>query len=471
MNYPFVLDETLSILIQSNQHYIIAVEIDGNINYYNDKTALKNGSNTGNLIGRPFYQLLSGVDKITYQMAIQNCLQDISLPITTSFNSFFDHDNPVSVQFIISVIKDKMFEPVGFLFIGQETDKKQIEKIKDQNQELLKFKKIATASNQSILITNTINQIVWINKAVTDTMGYTLADLQDKQDFQIFCGEDTGTTNIDIIKSSVCNITDIRKEMLLYNKSEGKIWVEFIKQPFYNEANKFCGFFIILNDINIKKISEKEAAHQINALKKMSFIASHEIRHEFSKIMQVTQTIKLQKPDINVYQHLLAEIEKSTQKMNMAIYELNDQINFATSNTISLESFLQQEIEEIVLIDDDKLVNQMNKIVIRSVLPNLPIKVFDDVDYALSHINANPLTKRKIIVDLTFPYKSGWYFLDEYQKMNQPWTVVILTSSLQKEDIEKSKGYNFVTHFITKPLNQQQLRDLRINQLNHLQIV
>ncbi|TSA65553.1 MAG: response regulator, partial [Sediminibacterium sp.] len=85
-----------------------------------------------------------------------------------------------------------------------------------------------------------------------------------------------------------------------------------------------------------------------------------------------------------------------------------------------------------------------------------------DVDYALSHINANPITRRKIIVDLRFPYKSGWYFLDEYQQLNQPWQVVVLTASLQKEDLEKSKDYRFVTHFMTKPFNVAQLKSLNI---------
>ncbi|OZA64792.1 MAG: hypothetical protein B7X72_08355 [Sphingobacteriia bacterium 39-39-8] len=248
----------------------------------------------------------------------------------------------------------------------------------------------------------------------------------------------------------------------MYNKASQKLWIEFIKEPIFDEQQVFTGFLIILNDVSVRKVSETEAAKQLVSLKKMSFIASHEIRHEFSKIMQVTQTIKLQKPDIQVYQQLLAEIEKSTDKMNAAIYELNNQINFATSNSISLDAYLHQEIEEIVLIDDDGLINEMNKVVIRSVFPDMPVKVFNEVDYAISHINAHPFTRRKIIVDLNFPHKSGWHFLDEYQKLDQPWSVVVLTSSLQQEDIERSKGYRFVTHFMTKPLNQTQLKGLRI---------
>jgi PAS domain S-box-containing protein len=367
----------------------------------------------------------------------------------------------------------------GFILYGTDISiihdaansmKKQTELITILNKEYTKFKKLASISNQGILITNTINQITWMNDAVTNLMGYSFKDAIGKQDFQLFCGTDTSSVDIGYIKSSVCDIIDMHKEMLLYKKSGQKLWIEFIKEPIYDENNKFCGFFIILNDIQIKKISEKEIAQQILSLKRMSFIASHEIRHEFTKIMQITQTIKLQDPDISVYQQLLGEIEKSTEKVNKAIFELNDQINFATSNTISLDAFLNQEIEEILLIDDDKLVNEMNQMVIKSVHPDIQVKVFGDVDYALSHIISKPETKRKIFVDLNFPQKSGWYFLDEYKKIGQPWSVVILTSSLQQEDIEYSKQYEFISHYMTKPMNIEQLKELKIQSASRHQL-
>jgi PAS domain S-box-containing protein len=359
----------------------------------------------------------------------------------------------------------------GFILYGTDISvihdaahsmKKQTELISILNKEYAKFKRLASISNQGILITNTINHITWMNDAVTNLMGYSFKEAIGKQDFQLFCGNDTSSVDISYIKSSVCDISSLHKEMLLYKKSGQKLWIELIKEPIYDENNKFCGFFIILNDIQIKKISEKEIAQQILSLKRMSFIASHEIRHEFTKIMQVTQTIQLQEPDIAVYQKLLGEIEKSTERVNKAIFELNDQINFATSNTISLDAFLNQEIEEILLIDDDKLVNEMNRMLIKSVHPDIEVKLFTDVDYALSHIISNPETKRKIFVDLNFPQKSGWFFLDEYKKIGQPWSVVVLTSSLEQEDLEYSKQYEFITHYMTKPLNVAQLKELKI---------
>ena len=602
MNYPYSLDNTLSALIQANLHYIISTDINGNIDFCNNKSIdqlqLQGCLKKGEL---KLTNLLSESDKLIYNRAILKCMEDISKSVTINLRSFAGINFAQGSQFVVSVITDEAFDPIGFILIGQELSQQilredasltnnklpysELKSIVEQNQvmiwlldkeqncvyanesifenlnstpskesgkaylnrfkknefpetyELLvkklsehkefsleasafhsrehkvwlqlkaiprigkneefngyilygtditvihdaaasikkqnelnnvlnkeysKFKKIINASNQCIMIVNTINQITWMNEAVTNMMGYTYKEAIGQQDFQLFCGEETNNNDISQIKSCVCDISTLRKEMSLYMKNGQKIWVEFIKEPIFDENNIFSGFFIILNDIEIKKVSEKETVQQMISLKKMSFIASHEIRHEFSKIMQVTQTIKYQHPDLETYQKLLEEIERSTEKMNTAIFELNDQINFATSNTISLDAFLNQDIEEIVLIDDDKLINQMNQLVIKSMYPTLKIKIFEDVEYALSHLNANPETKRKIIVDLNFSHKSGWHFLDEYKKLSQPWAVIILTSSLQKEDIDLSKSYQFITHYMTKPMNREQLKTLNI---------
>ena len=491
MKYPFNLDSTLSALIQSNQLLIITTNLNGYINFFNEKAAQFCGENSHISIDSAFDVLLNAEEKELYKATLQACMEDISSAAPFTFNLPLNQAIDQVVNGSISVIKNEAFEPIGFLYIGQlvitqenqpenhsiaattnyeisrlrkmeQTIKKQNLLISLLNNEYLKFEKIAANSSQCILISNTLNKITWVNDALAKLLGYSLEDAIEKQDFHLLAGKETETEAMNEIKACVCDLVSIKIDLIVYHKSGTPIWVELTKEPIYNNMKKFTGFLLTLNDISMKKFSVQETAKQVASLKKMSFIASHEIRQEFSKIMQVTQTSKLQEPSIEMYQQQLSEIELSTQKMNTAIYDLNDQINFATTTSISLDAYLNQEIEEIVLIDDDRFVNKMNQQVIQSQFPNLPIKIFDDVDYALSHINANPNTRRKIIVDLRFPYKSGWYFLDEYQQLKQAWQVVVLTSSLQKEDIEKAKTYHFVTNFMTKPFNLVQLKSLNI---------
>ncbi|MBY0480879.1 MAG: PAS domain-containing protein [Chitinophagaceae bacterium] len=470
--------QELKAIVEQNQNMIWVLDREQNCVYANEVIFENFNTSPSKEFGKAYLNRFKKTEfPETFDLLEKKLSEEKEFSLEVSVFHCRGHKIWLQLKAIPKISKNEEFD--GYILYGTDITviheaaasmKKQSELISVLNKEYSKFKKIINASSQCIMIANTINQITWVNEAVTNTMGYTSTEAVGRQDFQLFCGEETNNNDISHIKSSVCDISSLRKEMLLYKKNGQKTWVEFIKEPIFDENNIFSGFFIILNDIQIKKVSEKETAKQMISLKKMSFIASHEIRHEFSKIMQVTQTIKYQHPDLETYSKLLDEIEKSTQKMNTAIYELNDQINFATSNTISLDAFLNQDIEEVVLIDDDKLVNQMNQLVVKSIYPTLDIKVFDDVEYALSHINANPETKRKIIVDLNFPHKSGWYFLDEYKKLHQPWPVVILTSSLEKEDIDLSKSYQFITHYMTKPMNVEQLKTLNIIPSKKLQV-
>lgn len=185
------------------------------------------------------------------------------------------------------------------------------------------------------------------------------------------------------------------------------------------------------------------------------------MRHEFSKILQLIQTAKFQDNTVYSYSQIFAEVEKSANLMNDAIYKLNDQINFASSSSISLNKYLlNQAIEEICLVDDDHLVNKLNGLIIKNVMPSLPVHAFDDIDDALKYVKENPNQKRKIFLDLNFAGRSGWDFLKEYEKMGQPWPVIILTSSIDHNDYERSKKYSNVTHFITKPLTIEQFEKL-----------
>ena len=179
------------------------------------------------------------------------------------------------------------------------------------------------------------------------------------------------------------------------------------------------------------------------------------------QILQLLQTAKFQDHNVATYAQIFSDIEYSANLMNDAIFKLNDQINFASSNSISLNKYLlNQAIEEICLVDDDHLVNKLNELIIRNVMPSMPVHTFDHVDTALDYVKENPNTKRKIFLDLNFSGRSGWDFLHEYEKLGQPWPVVILTSSIDHVDYERSKKFLNVTHFITKPLTIEQFERL-----------
>ena len=57
-------------------------------------------------------------------------------------------------------------------------------------------------------------------------------------------------------------------------------------------------------------------------------------------------------------------------------------------------------------------------------------------------------------------------FLDEFEKLSDETKnkckVVMLTSSINPQDLNKSKKYTYVKRYINKPLTQENLEDLDI---------
>lgn len=327
--------------------------------------------------------------------------------------------------------------------------------------EFAKFTKIAQRINVVIMLCNASYQITWVNDSFVKLTGFTLREVNGKNPIHILSGEDTDRSTIDKLNHAIEQGKSLRTEMVFYAKNGNKIWLDLKFETLFDKVGNIIGFLTLQNDITKKKMTEKDVEAQMTHLKEISNIASFELRHEFSKILQILQTAKFQQNSLEGYQQILLDIETSANTMNQAIAKISDKVGIASNTNLSLNKFLlNQTIEEIMLVDDDHMINKLNSVIIRNVIPNMPVTIFDNIDEALEYLTNNPTMKRKIFLDLNFMGRNGWDFLDAFEKMNQPWPVIILTSSIDHNDYEKSKKYTNVTHFITKPLTVPQFEAL-----------
>lgn len=71
-----------------------------------------------------------------------------------------------------------------------------------------------------------------------------------------------------------------------------------------------------------------------------------------------------------------------------------------------------------------------------------------------------------IFLDLNMPVMGGWEFLDyfakeEYRTLFKDCKVIVLSSTIDPDDINKAKTYPMVLDFLSKPISKQMLEDLK----------
>jgi CheY-like chemotaxis protein len=124
----------------------------------------------------------------------------------------------------------------------------------------------------------------------------------------------------------------------------------------------------------------------------------------------------------------------------------------------------------IFLIDDDAISNFINTKIIQAHFP-FTVVAFTNAMEALQELKQYQTSGSDSIPDLIFldinmPVMDGWEFLDEFQKLPDfllaKCNITMLTSSLDRDDIEKSKKYRCVLGFISKPLTVEILKEMEI---------
>lgn len=124
-------------------------------------------------------------------------------------------------------------------------------------------------------------------------------------------------------------------------------------------------------------------------------------------------------------------------------------------------------LDLIMCIDDDPITLMLfKKVVQRASFAKEIIYAYNGQE-AIAFIDniKNEDTKPQLLfLDLNMPVMGGWEFLDLFNNSNYYLSnntkVIILTSTIDPEDIKKSKSYPNVIEFLSKPITVEMLHYL-----------
>ena len=115
----------------------------------------------------------------------------------------------------------------------------------------------------------------------------------------------------------------------------------------------------------------------------------------------------------------------------------------------------------IILVDDDPINNLICRKKLTKAYKNLEVKEFVSARKGLDFFLQNPIHKANLLLlDINMPDINAWDFLNELRNADIKIIVVIITSSIDQDDIERASQYEEIEGYLIKPLTEKKIEQI-----------
>ncbi len=235
-------------------------------------------------------------------------------------------------------------------------------------------------------------------------------------------------------------------------------YVDLFGIPFSNRKKEKMVLVMVLDRSEvhrsldqIRKLSES-LQQQNEQLREYSFMNSHTIRSHLTNILGLIQV-----GEKGISGEALGMLKEAAERLDSEIQNMNKLLMEKDRNTKKVE----QKEQTIVFVDDDKVQHMINKRILLKVNEELKLVFFENPYKALDWLEENRADV--LLLDINMPEMDGWYFLKLMEEKGIEMDVKMLTSSLDPDDLQKSKAYHQVSGFLIKPLKDENIAEFLAN--------